>query len=287
MRPRSRQHYQQHDLHCECTRFTHETVFQTALGAYPLLGATDSLITRLVDYAVKAAREAKQRTSWLAPDEAYEAALKTYITGMFSTEAFETALETAADVIATYGVSNSLGQVVLKLASPGIPDTYQGSELWDLRLVDPDNRTPVDYEDRRAALRSLEGATPRDLLASYRDGRVKLHVLRAGLHLRRAMPKTFLEGDYVPIDAGDDVVAFTRNHPEGSVLCALTRRPHRVTGGRAPFAIDDVWGHRELPIPRGEWRDALTGAVHVVEGGGLAAAKLFEQLPVALLVSRT
>ena len=261
--------------------------FQTALGAYPLLGATDSLITRLVDYAVKAAREAKQRTSWLAPDEAYEAALKTYITGMFSTEAFETALETAADVIATYGVSNSLGQVVLKLASPGIPDTYQGSELWDLRLVDPDNRTPVDYEDRRAALRSLEGATPRDLLASYRDGRVKLHVLRAGLHLRRAMPKTFLEGDYVPIDAGDDVVAFTRNHPEGSVLCALTRRPHRVTGGRAPFAIDDVWGHRELPIPRGEWRDALTGAVHVVEGGGLAAAKLFEQLPVALLVSRT
>jgi (1->4)-alpha-D-glucan 1-alpha-D-glucosylmutase len=260
--------------------------FQTALGAYPLIGGTERFITRLVDYAVKAAREAKQRTSWLVPDEAYEAALKTYITGMFSTEAFETALETAADAIATYGVSNSLGQVVLKLASPGIPDTYQGCELWDLSLVDPDNRSPVDYEERRRALKEVEGASPKELLASYRDGRVKLHVLRAGLRLRREMPSTFLEGDYVPIDAGDDVVAFSRNHAEGSVVCVVTRRPHRVTGGRAPFAIDDVWGQRELPIPRGEWRDALTGAEHVVDRDGFAAAKLFAQLPVALLVRR-
>ena len=260
--------------------------FQTALGAYPLLGGTDTLITRLVEYSVKAAREAKQRTSWLAPDEAYEAALKAFITGMFSTEAFETALETAGDAIATYGVSNSLGQVVLKIAAPGIPDTYQGSELWDLRLVDPDNRTPVDYDERRAALRSLDGVSPKELLASYRDGRVKLHVLRAGLHLRRAMTKTFLEGDYAPIDAGDDVVAFARSHAEGSVVCAVTRRPHHVTGGRAPFAIDDVWGRREIAIPRGEWTDALTGATHVVEGKGLLAAKLFDQLPVALLHRR-
>ena len=260
--------------------------FQTALGAYPLIGGTDIFITRLVDYAVKAAREAKQRTSWLAPDEAYEAALKTYITGMFSTEAFETALETAADAIATYGVSNSLGQVVLKLASPGIPDTYQGCELWDLSLVDPDNRMPVDYEERRRALKKLEGASPKELLASYRDGRVKLHVLRAGLRQRREMPKTFLEGDYVPIDAGDDVVAFSRNHAEGSVVCVVTRRPHHVTSGRAPFAVDDVWGQRDLPIPRGEWRDALTGATHIVDGDTLRAAKLFAQLPVALLVRR-
>ncbi len=260
--------------------------FQTALGAYPLLGGTDTFITRLVDYAAKAAREAKQHTSWLAPNEAYETALKTYITGMFATEAFETALETAADAIARYGVSNSLGQVVLKIASPGITDTYQGSELWDLRLVDPDNRAPVDYDERRAALRALEGTRPKDLLAAYRDGRVKLHVLRAGLQLRRDMPKVFLEGDYVAIDAGEDVVAFARNHAEGSVVCAVTRRPHHVTGGRAPFAIDDVWGNRELPIPRGEWRDTLTGRTYVVDGDGFAAAKLFAELPVALLVRR-
>lgn len=260
--------------------------FQTALGAYPLLGATDTFITRLVDYAIKAAREAKQRTSWLAPDEAYEAALRDFIGNLFSLEAFESSLETAADAIATYGVSNGLGQVVLKIASPGVPDTYQGSELWDLRLVDPDNRGPVDYEERRALRRGIEGARPKDLLASYRDGRVKLHVLRAGLRLRREMPRTFIDGDYAPIDAGEDVVAFARNHAEGSAVAAVTRRPYHVTGGRAPFAVDDVWGDRRIAIPRGAWSDALTGTSHDVGADGLAASALFDQLPVSLLVRR-
>jgi len=153
-------------------------------------------------------------------------------------------------------------------------------------VVDPDNRTPVDYEARRAALKELEGVRPMDLLSSFRDGRVKLHVLRAGLRLRREMPRVFLEGDYVPIDAGEDLVAFARNHAEGSVVAVVTRRPHHVTGGRAPFAIDDVWGHRSIAVPRGEWRDALTGALHVVEGEGLLAAKLFVELPVSLLYRR-
>ena len=258
--------------------------FQTALGAYPLLGGTDTLISRLVDYAIKAAREGKQRTSWLAPNEAYEQALRNFITAMFSLEAFEAALETAANAIATHGVSNGLAQVVLKIASPGIPDTYQGSELWDLRLVDPDNRGLVDYDERRAALRALEGVRVSDLLTSFRDGRVKLHVLRAGLRLRRDMPKTFLEGDYVPIDLGEDVVAFARNHAAGSVVCVVTRRPHQVTGGRVPFALGDAWRDRTLALPRGHWRDVLTGKEHVVvESGGVRAAELFDALPVALL----
>jgi len=260
--------------------------FQTALGAYPLMGGTETFITRLTEYSVKAAREAKQHTSWLAPNEGYETALKSFITSMMSLEAFESGLETAADGIAPYGVSNSLAQVVLKVASPGIPDTYQGSELWDLRLVDPDNRSPVDYAERRAAMKALdtEKVRPRDLLASFRDGRVKLHVLRAGLRLRREMPKVFIEGDYAPIDAGEDVVAFSRTHAEGAVVAVVTRRPHHVTGGHAPFAIDDVWGQRSIAIPRGEWRDALTGLTHVVGGDGAPAAKLFAELPVCLLV---
>jgi (1->4)-alpha-D-glucan 1-alpha-D-glucosylmutase len=204
---------------------------------------------------------------------------------MMSIEAFESSLATAADAIASHGASNGLGQVVLKLASPGIPDTYQGSELWDLRLVDPDNRAPVDYAARREAMRSLDGVRPRDLLASFRDGRVKLHVLRAGLRLRRELPKTFMEGDYVPIDGSEEVVAFARNHVEGSVAVAITRRPYLVTGGRTPFAVDDVWGARRIPMPRGEWRDALTGATHTIGSDGIEAAKLFAELPVSLLAS--
>jgi (1->4)-alpha-D-glucan 1-alpha-D-glucosylmutase len=260
--------------------------FQTALGAWPLAGGSESLIPRLVDYTLKAAREAKQHTSWLAPNEAYEAALKGYVIGMMEDRAFESAVSTAADSIASHGASNGLGQVVLKVASPGIPDTYQGSELWDLRLVDPDNRSPVDYEERRAALRSLEGAKPQDLLASFRDGRVKLHVLRAGLHLRRELRKTFLEGDYAALDAGDDVVAFTRTHAEGSLAVAITRRPHHVTEGRTTFAVGDVWKDRRIAIPRGEWTDALTGAKHAPSADGIAAARLFDSLPVALLFRR-
>ena len=258
--------------------------FQTAFGAYPLAGGTDDFITRLVAYAIKAAREAKQRTSWLSPDEAYEAALEGFVVGMMTNGAFAASLAAKVEALAPYGASNGLGQVVLKIGAPGVPDTYQGSELWDLSLVDPDNRRPIDYEERRAALRSIDGASARDLLQSYRDGRVKLHVLRAGMRLRREMPTTFLEGNYVPIDGGEDVVAFARNHAEGSLVCAVTRRPYHVTHGQAPFAIDDVWGVRKLPIPHGEWRDALTGTTHNVGTEGLAAARLFEQLPVAMLV---
>ena len=231
------------------------------------------------------ARESKRatmRSSLSSEINMHEHSLRGFVTGMFSLEAFETALETAASAIAPYGVSNGLAQVVLKIASPGVADTYQGSELWDLRLVDPDNRGPVDYVERRAALRAIEGARAADLLASYRDARVKLHVLRAGLRLRRAMPKTFIEGDYAALDAGEDVFAFSRNHASGSIVCAVTRRPHHATGGRAPFAVGDVWRDRRLPLPRGEWRDVLTGAELLVDGDVLAS-RLFAELPVALL----
>ncbi len=260
---------------------------QTALGAAPFSTPANAseLAPRLAAYALKAAREAKQRTSWLSPNEPYEQALQRYVTGMLGSEAFGASLARQLGHVATHGVSNSLAQVVLRLASPGVPDTYQGSELWDLTLVDPDNRRPVDYQARRALLRSLEGVAARDLLASYRDGRVKLHVLRAGLRLRRELPKTFLEGDYAAIDAGEEIVAFARAHAEGSVVCAVTRLPLRVTGGEAPFAVGDVWGSRGVAIPRGSWRDVLTGARVTVEGDGLPAAKLFAELPVALLVN--
>jgi len=259
--------------------------FQTALGAYPLCEGTDGFVERMAAYALKAAREAKQHTSWLSPNEAYETALRAFVTGMLTSDAFAASLAAKVEALAPYGASNSLAQLVLRLASPGVPDTYQGSELWDLTLVDPDNRRPVDYDERRRFLKSLEHVRAKTLLASYRDGRIKLHVLRAGLRLRRERPKTFLEGDYTAIDAGEEIIAFSRTHAEGSVVCAVTRFPYRVTGGKAPFAVDDVWGARRVSVPRGAWRDALTGARLVVEGDGLAAATLFTELPVALLVS--
>ena len=261
--------------------------FQTALGAYPLAHGPDEGFTRrLADYMIKAAREAKQHTSWLAPDDAYEGALRSFVENILGDEAFLESLEAKTNAIASYGASNGLAQVVLKIASPGIPDTYQGSETWDFRLVDPDNRTEVDYARLRKDLASLEGANVRDLVASFRDGRVKLHVLSRGLRLRRSKPRIFIEGDYRPIDAGDEIIAFVREHDAGAIACVVTRFPYRVTGGRAPWACGDVWGDRTIALPEGRWRDALAQDRELTVGpNGLLAADLFRDLPVALLVS--
>ncbi len=265
--------------------------FQTALGAFPLARAPDDSFTRrLVEYMVKAAREAKQNTSWLSPDEAYEEAIRRFVTGALADEAFLETLEAKATAIATYGASNGLAQVLLKVASPGVPDVYQGSESWDLRLVDPDNRRPIDYTALSAALASLEGASVRDLVDSFRDGRVKLHVLSRALRLRRKLPAVFLEGTYEPLDAGDEIVAFVREHPKGTIACAVTRYPYRVTRGRVPWACGDAWNAtdpqpRMIPLPAGRWRDAL-GAHRTIDVGtrGVRARDVFRDLPVALLV---
>ncbi|MDB4941169.1 MAG: malto-oligosyltrehalose synthase [Labilithrix sp.] len=260
--------------------------FQTVLGAYPLEAsatATKDLPDRVHAYALKAAREAKQHTSWLSPNEGYEKALEKFVRGMLADATFTKSLTDSVDLVASHGASNGLAQLVLRMASPGVPDTYQGTELWDLTLVDPDNRRPVDYEARRAAVASLDDTGPAALLAAYRDGRIKLHVLRAALRFRRDLPRVFLEGDYTALDAGEDLLAFTRTHETGSVVCAVTRRPHHVTGGRVPFAVGEAWGAHVVPVPPGEWVDVLTGKSHVVEGGGIGAAALFDALPVVLL----
>lgn len=262
--------------------------FQTVLGAYPLQGGVDeTFVRRIAEYMIKAAREAKRHTSWLAPDEVYEAALRTFVEGVLADRAFVAGLEAKVTSIATYGASNGLAQVLLKLASPGIPDTYQGTETWDFRLVDPDNRTPVDYGRLREQLATLESAAPRELVGHFRDGRLKLHVLTRALRLRRDLPRVFVEGSYEPIDAGDEVVAFTRRHETGSVVCAATRLPYRATGGgRAPWACGEVWAGRTLAIPAGRWRNVLDGGTEiVVTEGGARLQDLFRELPLALLVA--
>ncbi len=264
--------------------------YQTVLGAYPLAQAPDeTFVRRITQYMIKAAREAKQHTSWLSPDEAYEAGLRSFVEGMLSDEVFLSSLAAKANAIATYGASNGLAQVLLKIASPGVPDTYQGSETWDLRLVDPDNRAPVDHAGLARALASLERADVRELLASFRDGRIKLYVVSRALRLRRKLPEVFLDGAYRPIDAGEEIVAFVREHPAGTVACAVTRFPYRVTGGRAPWACGDVWGTADDPrrfvaLPPGRWRDVFAPRKLVAGPAGIAARDLFRDLPVALLV---
>lgn len=260
--------------------------FQTVLGAYPLAGAPDEAFTgRIAEYMIKAAREAKQHTSWLSFDEGYEAGTRAFVHRALSDEAFLASLDAKANAIATYGASNGLSQAVLEVASPGVPDRYRGSEAWDLRLVDPDNRGPVDFDALQTSLASADASPLEGLVHSFRDGRVKVRVVSRALRLRRRLARVFLEGTYRPIDAGEEIVAFVRARGGAQVACAVTRHPYRVTGGRAPWACGDVWADRVVGVPEGQWRDAFEDRVLTVGAGGLRAAELFRALPVALLVS--
>jgi (1->4)-alpha-D-glucan 1-alpha-D-glucosylmutase len=195
---------------------------------------------------------------------------------------------------------------VLKLASPGVPDFYQGTELWDLSLVDPDNRRPVDFAARARLLDEIEPLLAEDdrsrraagvahLLEGWEDGRLKLFVTASGLRLRRDRAALFGDGGYVPLDAAGDraehVVAFARVHERESVIAVVPRLVATLAardGAPAPAAAH--WGDTHVILPAslagGRWRDVLTGAVHAADAGNaLRVRDLHRVAPVALLAS--
>jgi (1->4)-alpha-D-glucan 1-alpha-D-glucosylmutase len=207
-------------------------IFQTLVGAWPIEP------DRLEAYLEKALREAKQRTNWIEPDEAHEAAVKRFARALYEHRPFLDAFEPFAEEVARIGDRAALGQLLLKLTVPGLPDVYQGDELLDLSLVDPDNRRAVDWERRRELLDEIRaGAAPTEQTR-------KLWLIHRALELRARRPEAFA-GAYEPLDAGPDVVAFTRG---GAVAVAV--RVRGDGGGAAP----------ELHLP-GEWRDVLGGAL--------------------------
>ncbi|HYO12129.1 MAG TPA: malto-oligosyltrehalose synthase [Thermoanaerobaculia bacterium] len=244
-------------------------LYQTLVGAWPISAE------RAVAYMEKAAREAKVHTSWTRQDPAYEAALKGFVEGVLADRDFVADLEGFVTPLIEPGRLSSLSQVLLKLAAPGVPDTYQGTELWDLSLVDPDNRRPVDYDLRRRLVRELEaGMTPEQILARMDEGLPKLWVIRQALHLRRRHPELFgPESDYRPLQAWGEkaahVVAFGRG--EGFIAVA----PRLVIG------LGGDWGDTVLPLPEGRWHNELTG--EEIEGGERCLPGLLARFPVALL----
>src|SRR6185436_10852719 len=170
--------------------------YQALIGIWPG-EVTKDLVGRLKAYMLKSVREAKVHTSWINPDTEYEAALERFVVQSLENKLFiKDVAETVARV-AHLGMLVGLSQALVKVASPGVPDYYQGTELWDFSLVDPDNRRPVDYEARKKALR--ETGTPG--LKNLADGRAKLHVIRKGLEVRKKHPEAFHGGTYVPLYA--------------------------------------------------------------------------------------
>lgn len=257
-------------------------VAQTVLGVLPS-GPVPAreLRNRLHGYFEKALREAKQQTSWIHPEEAHEAAARAAVDSCVADggAALRRAFGDLVERVAYHGALNALTLTLLRLASPGVADTYQGTELLDLSLVDPDNRRPVDYGRRSDALASVEGASVADLREQWVDGRLKLLVLTRSLHARREHPNLFVGGDYVPLDANDDrAVAFARRDGDDWAIALGSRFTIRGTP-RGPL---------ELPpdAPR-RWRDVITGAVVETRSGSLALEDALRDLPVALLIGQS
>jgi (1->4)-alpha-D-glucan 1-alpha-D-glucosylmutase len=260
---------------------------------------------------LKALREAKLHTSWINPNAEYDEAICEFIGRILDESAngaFLDDFRAFTRRVAAYGLYNSLSQALLKFAAPGVPDTYQGTELWDFSLVDPDNRRPVDYRERHRMLQSLRSAIEsaggdlrepaRDLIASKEDGRIKLYVTHRSLALRRDHPGLFTAGEYIPLAAegakAAHLFAFARRSGEAAAVVAVPRLIVRLNPDPArPPLGPQTWSDTRLPLtgldPALRWRNAFTGEVLVSEDRdgppSLAAADLFAHFPVALLVA--
>jgi len=261
---------------------------------------------RVHAYMRKAVREAKVHSSWGSPDEAYETALASFIDGLLGRiepNPFLHEFHALHAVVARCGLYNSLAQTVLKLTSPGVPDIYQGNELWDFSLVDPDNRRAVDYARRRTLLAELERwfesgaqnvAQARALFDSIDDGRLKLYVIWRALALRAQRPGLFERGRYVALPVAGahaaHICAFARMHEGGSVVTVVPRLLLDLTAGATRTPLATVWADTRIVLPSPmTYRDVLTGAIReskpASKGARLTIGDLFDTLPVAVLES--
>jgi (1->4)-alpha-D-glucan 1-alpha-D-glucosylmutase len=250
-------------------------VLQTLVGAWPIDEA------RLIAYLEKAMREAKRRTTWTQVDAAYEEALWAYVRGALASPDLVVELERLVARILPAARRSSLAQTLVKLTAPGVADLYQGTELWDLALVDPDNRRPVDFARRRALLAELRDATPEAALAGMDEGLPKLWLIRRTLRVRARRPAPF-DGDYAPLATGgpqaDLVLAYVRG---GEVATIVPRLGARATPAEPPFPLVPPPPDADVDLPAGTWRNELTG--DTVAGGRHALAELLRRFPVALL----
>ena len=283
--------------------------YQTLLGAWPAgqTEATPEFVSRMSQYLLKATKEKKIHTSWITPSPQYDEAVEEFVEKTLAGERaqpFLTQFLPFQQRVAELGMINALSQLTLKIASPGVPDFYQGSEVWDLNLVDPDNRRQVDYPAHQRTLSEilerLRQGSPccaklkvaSDLLENWTGGGVKLFVTSQGLSVRKRKPNLFLRGQYLPLgasgSAASNVVAFGRAF-EGDVAIAVAPRLITgVTGFEQGLPLGSAWGDTQLDL--GEWasrsfHNAFTGQVVSAHGGRAPLQELFAKFPVALLTS--
>jgi (1->4)-alpha-D-glucan 1-alpha-D-glucosylmutase len=287
--------------------------YQSLIGSWPpdAEEPDSQYVERIRGFMLKATKEKKEHTSWINPSEAYDTAVAEFVhrtlTGSRASR-FLRSFVPFAQRAAWLGMLNSLSQLVLKIASPGVPDFYQGTDLWDLSLVDPDNRGGVDYSRRCRLLEQLEplladpAASARicealgEMLTNWQDGRIKLYLTAAGLRLRRNLASVFLDGEYIPLqvegDRKDHVVAFARTLGDRSVVAIAPRLIAGLAGSKNRLPTGrETWNQNAIQLPPNlaghKFRDVLTrvegAAVRTGDVAQLPLADVLRTLPVALL----
>lgn len=284
-------------------------IYQTLVGAWPLNSVDfQQFRSRMTEHILKANREAKVHTRWISPNAEREAAVETFVDSLTSpatSNRFRRDFSVFHEKIAYFGAINGLAQVLVKLTVPGVPDVYQGCELWDLRLVDPDNRRPVDYEVAKKFLDQMERRCEHgmdrvsymeEIVSSWRDGRIKLFVTWKTVNFRRERPQLFLEGSYEMLKVtgkrAQNIFAFLRLHGKHSTIVVV---PKWLAASKAPTiqnAMRGFWANTAVTLPKRlqqAWRNIFTDETIEVErsrgGAILRVATLLADLPVACLQS--
>ncbi|HEX6587913.1 MAG TPA: malto-oligosyltrehalose synthase [Longimicrobiales bacterium] len=274
-------------------------LYQTLVGAWPLERADeDAFVDRLCEYLTKATREAKTFTSWIEPNEAWEGALHEFVRNALApAHGFRDDLRSFVDRIAPAGALVSLAQLLLRIAAPGVPDFYQGTELWTFTLVDPDNRRPVDYEARARMLDEVEplvtsptAAGAAELLRDWRTGAIRMFVTSAALRDRMAHPRLYLAGEHHAVEGFGPLAAhvcgFARRFGGEWRVCIVPLRVEEAKARAGGAHAGRLWSGTTAVLPPGapaRWRNRLTGEVVEARDGELALDALFASLPLALL----
>ncbi|MGF1478738.1 MAG: malto-oligosyltrehalose synthase [Cyanophyceae cyanobacterium] len=274
--------------------------YQTLIGSFPFeQDQFESFVGRLKDYIIKAVREAKVHTAWLRPDSEYEDGFLQFIDAVLNSESHQFLSEFLPfqNKIASYGVFNSLSQVLLKYASPGVPDLYQGTELWDLSMVDPDNRRPVDYDQRQSFLKEIQQNIGSnilhlvyELLKAPEDGRVKLFLTYQILQTRKAYLNVFQRGGYEPLATqgqyAEHIIAFARSYEKRTIVAVVPRFfTNIIQPGELP--VGDLWQDTQIGLPpymSSVWKNAITSQ-SIKTNGILSISEALQHFPLALLVS--
>jgi (1->4)-alpha-D-glucan 1-alpha-D-glucosylmutase len=291
------------------TRNDEYLLYQTLIGTWPTQALDDAgwktYAERIEQYMLKVAREAKEHTSWANTNSEYEKALAEFTRALLHRSPqnrFLGHFEGFARRVARIGAFNSLSQALLKLTSPGVPDIYQGNELLEFDLVDPDNRRPVDYDARARLLDRIQGDTAStpdksvqawDLLSTCNGAAAKLYLTWKTLHFRRQQPGLFQRGSYLPLsghgETSDHVVAFRREHEGTTMVVAVPRLCARLMGeNRDTLCVEEVWRDSTLELPDDGsscYHNLFTGeCLRVEKHSGIPLSVVFRNFPVALLI---